>query len=512
MEVKELERRCCVVEVSEAFSPETRVSCSGVIIDPERGTVICAGVPFSRFITDASPLPAGRGFLSPCSFSEKLRVGVGFSCSRSDDASASPPSSGCAAELLLLVDCPEFKQALRGLSQEPDQWRFYGDQEDEELLRLRDLQFLSWFAVLKVDAQAEMRKRSGVTPWRSSSDLQKGLPVVACGSPFGALCSDLFIGTLSGGIVSNLAGQDNAVILTDARCLPGTEGGGLFAVTGGSTAHLAGLIVSPFGWKAREWIGLALVCSVHAIFRSVSRAAGAPDPPRLRGSAATAPGSEAEYPTVCLVDSGPFWGTGVLVTSQTVVTCRHVVDGKPTVTLTFHIGDRVHVLVGDVLFSTRASSPFDLALVRPRGSVADAAAPRLARSFNPGDSVLAVGYGGSGRGSGPSLTCGILSKAICLNGQPVMLQTTCAVHAGSSGGAVVRRRSGELLGIVSSNTRDFATEVTYPHLNFIIPVTVFQGLLQRFHQTNDIGVFTALDTTEQEVRRVWRLQGVQSKM
>lgn len=63
-----------------------------------------------------------------------------------------------------------------------------------------------------------------------------------------------------------------------------------------------------------------------------------------------------------------------------------------------------------------------------------------------GESVVVVGYGGLGRRCGPSLTCGVLSKTISFNHQPVMLQTTCAVQAGTSGGAVVRAHSGELLG------------------------------------------------------------------
>lgn len=60
--------------------------------------------------------------------------------------------------------------------------------------------------------------------------------------------------------------------------------------------------------------------------------------------------------------------------------------------------------------------------------------------------MVVVGYGGLGGTCGPSLTCGVLSKAISMDHQPVMLQTTCAVQAGASGGAVVRRHSGELLG------------------------------------------------------------------
>lgn len=57
-----------------------------------------------------------------------------------------------------------------------------------------------------------------------------------------------------------------------------------------------------------------------------------------------------------------------------------------------------------------------------------------------------VGYGGLGWRCGPSLTCGVLSNVVSLDHQPVMIQTTCAVQAGASGGAVVQTHSGELLG------------------------------------------------------------------
>ncbi|XP_068183612.1 peroxisomal leader peptide-processing protease [Antennarius striatus] len=527
MELKEVERSCCVVRVFEATTKKG-VSCSGVIIDPHKGRVLSSGVPFARFLTHTGGPPGDRSFLSPRSFSSELRVSISLptagdqSSQSARDDTRSPPrskSSDCeaSAELLMLVNCLEFQRALQTPFLGGDQWSFYGDQEEDELIR--DAQFLSWFAVLQV---AERRSHSGFIPWRSSSYLQKGLPVVACGSPFGSLCLDLFISTLSRGIVSNLSGQDNAVILTDARCLPGTEGGGLFVVKGRNTMQLVGLIVSPFGWKAKEWIGLTLVCSVHAIFRNIVHCMNIQNPlgdawlhpggtkPHMSTAAR---GSEAvKYPTVCLVDSVQFWGSGVLVTPQMVMTCRHVVNGKPTVTLKFHIRNRVHVCVGDVLFSTKSSSPYDLALVQLRDSVTNAVVPQMAQNFNPGDSVVVLGFGALDRSAGPSFTCGILSKSIGLNGQPVMLQTTCAVQAGSSGGAVVQRHSGELLGIVSSNTRDFATQVTYPHLNFSIPVTVFQELLRDFNQTKDVNVFKLLDTTDEQVRRVWRLQGVQSKI
>lgn len=359
-----MERCCCVVKLSDSACAQKSVSCSGVIVHHQTGTLMCIGVPFSRFLTHSEPLPADHRFLSKHSFRDTLQIRV--SCcngevvdhdahgrrgpSNSSSRTRTTYNQEVPAQLLMLVNCLEFKQAFQSLFLEADQWRFHdeydGQAEDADLMR--DAQFLSWFAVLQVGVDDS--PGSGVVPWQASSSLLKGCPVVACGSPFGSLCLDLFISTLSRGIISNLAGEDNAIILTDARCLPGTEGGGLFAVRGADSVCLVGLIVSPFGWKANEWIGLTLVCSVHSIFKNIIQCSSTEDPLRdvwlCPGGAnvqmcATACDSDAvKYPTVCLVDSGPVWGSGVVVTSRMVVTCRHVVAGRPTVTLKFHHRDR----------------------------------------------------------------------------------------------------------------------------------------------------------------------------
>lgn len=462
-------------------------------------------------------------------FSKKLRIRVTFSpeldaskCAKADDKTHIPAAQReTPADLLMLVNCVEFRQAFQAVFPEAHQWRFYGDDgEDEELLK--DAQFLSWFAVLRAKGLPSLNNACPhLIPWQDSASLVKGCPVVACGTPFGSLCLDLFTSTLSRGIVSNLTGRENAIILTDARCLPGTEGGGLFALESSEKVRLIGLVVSPFGWKANEWIGLSLVCSIHLIFKHVIQCARPENPLQdvvLReknlSMLNTAEGSgPVQHPTVCLVDSGQFWGSGVLVTPQLALTCRHVVNGKDTVMLKFHQNDRFADVRGDVLFSTQESSPYDLAVVKLRERVDEAAVLQMSHCFHTGEPVLVVGYGAMGRSCGPSLTSGVLSKSISTKDQqPVMLQTTCAVQAGTSGGAVVRPCSGELLGIVSSNTKDFATNVTYPHLNFSVPASVFEKMLEMFSQTEDVSVFRGLDTADEDVRRVWRLQTPAGKL
>lgn len=55
-------------------------------------------------------------------------------------------------------------------------------------------------------------------------------------------------------------------------------------------------------------------------------------------------------------------------------------------------------------------------------------------------------------------------------------------------------------------------KVTYPHLNFVIPVTVFQRLLQEYNLKKNINVFQVLNVAEVDVKKVWRLQASKSKL
>ena len=59
----------------------------------------------------------------------------------------------------------------------------------------------------------------------SPKSLRKGADVYTMGTPFGALSPAVFMNSVSKGIVCNLTSPDNALFLTDARCIPGTEGG-----------------------------------------------------------------------------------------------------------------------------------------------------------------------------------------------------------------------------------------------------------------------------------------------
>ena len=222
--------------------------------------------------------------------------------------------------------------------EEAEQWRFSNAAPDDEVSEEEEedqLRALGWFALLRVrpEMEKEAEERGPVLAVAPLGDVPKGAPLLACGSPFGAFCPDIFLNTLSRGVLSNSAGP---LLLTDARCLPGTEGGGVFASR--PAGALVALVAAPLCWKAREWVGLTLLCAAAPLL-SVARAALCRLHPETAALAALLPpemgapwGLPLRYrdpgppwaAAAVLVECGSVWGSGVAVAPRLVVTCRHV--------------------------------------------------------------------------------------------------------------------------------------------------------------------------------------------
>ncbi|XP_033622225.1 peroxisomal leader peptide-processing protease, partial [Fukomys damarensis] len=207
-----------------------------------------------------------------------------------------------------------------------------------------------------------------------------------------------------------------------------------------------------------------------------------------------------------LVEFGSVWGSGVAMAPRLVVTCRHVAPREAAKVLVHSATPKSVAIWGCVVFATQETSPYDIAVLSLEEDLDGVPTPVLAEHFHEGTAVSVVGFGVFGQACGPSVTSGILSAVVQVDNTPVMLQTTCAVHGGSSGGPLFSTPSGDLLGIVASNTRDNNTGATYPHLNFSIPITVLQPALQQYRQTGDLGGLRELDRAAEPVRVVWRLQ------
>ncbi|KAM6329949.1 peroxisomal leader peptide-processing protease [Podargus strigoides] len=495
------ERVCCAVSVSR---PPTAGpwSCSGVIVSRDPGLVVCQGAVFTPFLREGPTVWAQTGVLQPQALQPCLRLTVLQPSNRGLNAQNGGLQQH-EAQLLALVPCGTFRQALEQVFGQAEQW-CWGEEAAGD-----SHEALHWFAWLRVpglDAPGD-----GWTARASASCLRKGEGLLACGSPFGTLCPDLFLNTLSRGVVSNLAGEENALVLTDARCLPGTEGGGAF-LPSPDGPRLVAVIAASFCWKGAEWVGLTLLCSLAAILRSsaalLEEAGVAVPPVPGRVAAVQAGGRWDPLGWVALVECGATWGSGVLLAPRLLLTCRHVVEagGPLHVTPAPGPGRAAASIKGRVVFATEESSPFDMAVVELEESVTGFVPPRPADTFLPGEEVSVVGFGALGRACGPSVTAGVLSAVVAVAGHPVMLQTTCAVHGGSSGGPLVSSRSGHLLGIVASNTRDTSVGATYPHLNFCIPITILQPSITRYRRTGDPSAFAELNWAGEGVRAAWRLQ------
>ncbi|XP_074011071.1 peroxisomal leader peptide-processing protease, partial [Numenius arquata] len=300
-EAEEAAAVCCALSLSQPpGSPAEPRSCSGVILSRRPALVLCHAAVFAPFLRDGPAAWGRTRGLQPDSLKPGLRLLV-----------LHRQAGGLRqleARLLGLVPCRPFQQALARAFGPGERWRFGGEASGDEG------QALHWFAWLRVPGLDTPEGRW--TARVGASCLRKGEGLVACGSPFGALCPDLFLNTLSRGVVSNLAGEENALLLTDARCLPGTEGGGAF-LPSPSGPRLVAVIAASFCWKGAEWVGLTLLCSLAAILQSSAsllEEVGVVVPPVPGGLAAVRAGSGQDpLGWVALVECGAAWGSGVLL-------------------------------------------------------------------------------------------------------------------------------------------------------------------------------------------------------
>ncbi|XP_072347552.1 peroxisomal leader peptide-processing protease isoform X1 [Scyliorhinus torazame] len=527
----------CGAAALPAALPLAQRGCSGLLLDGQRGLVLCHGQPFLPFLQRQGV--SDQPFLLPGAFHNDLAIQIHLP-GHSPGGNAKPPRlslapssalapqlgsgapspewapAACPAEMLLVFHCPEFQDIFQTLFDKSDKWYFHSEDRGQEEVQTEPLDLL-WFALLRCPGWAGDAHRGSALRAVRSERLRKGQSLFSCASPFSSFCPEIFMNTISKGIVSNLAGERNAMILTDARCLPGTEGGGIY-VKSQDGYYLAGLIVAPLCWKANEWVGLTLVCSVSCILDAVRRILNGSDRSDKKvpfcpvsGHLPLAnPGWQCLtrlLDAVALLQCGRVWGSGVIISPRLILTCRHVLGQASTVKvkIQLHSGSCL-ALTGTVLFATKKNSAYDVAVVELEEDLLAVETPAITSGFSTGEDVCVIGYGVFGQRCGPSVTAGVLSAVITADNQPVMLQTTCAVHAGASGGPVFRANSGELLGIVSSNARNNNAGATYPHLNFSFPITVLRPLLSVYNQARDASAFEGLNKVSDRLRAVWRFQ------
>ena len=350
--------------------------------------------------------------------------------------------------------------------------RFINDLERESKIMIFD------FLLVTVDL-ATRRNLINVLP---TNQLHVGQDVYLYGTPFGSTLPDVFLNSVTKGIISIIL--DDVILLTDARYVVGVEGGALF-VKKQSKIILVGIVISPL---TSSLLGLTIVASIQSIVESFQ--------PSLfdwchhlfpwSSTIITPPSLEKHVlPSIVAVETGARRGSAVIIdeNSKLALTCSHVLSNKQD-SLTVTLSNKK--CTANVLW---ASALPDIALLKLNTSEKLCALHGLSSTLpspSDGSNVFVIGYpqlcGGGDNFLSPVSTHGVVAKRICCHDDdskttevfPVMLQLTAPIWGGSSGGAVVCAQSGRLVGIATSTIRDETTGdgggTIMPNVSLAIPI------------------------------------------
>ncbi|WAR01834.1 TYSD1-like protein, partial [Mya arenaria] len=136
----------------------------------------------------------------------------------------------------LVFEAKRLKDVIRKLLPK-DQWQF--EQDDNGSLSIAENKkeikkneyfyytLLPCFVLIKL---TDYHPTHNSLIFRDAKDNKVGDPVEICATPFGSMSPEVFLNSCSRGIISKIAGPGRVLMMTDARCVPGCEGGGLFFV------------------------------------------------------------------------------------------------------------------------------------------------------------------------------------------------------------------------------------------------------------------------------------------
>ncbi|RKO89645.1 trypsin-like cysteine/serine peptidase domain-containing protein [Blyttiomyces helicus] len=393
---------------------------------------------------------------------------------------------------------------------------------------------------------------SAFSAGHASEILTLGKPVEIMGTPFGVHSSKVFLNSIAHGIISTVIKvdvfeptprEDICLFLTDARCLPGMDGGA--AIETVYPRRCLGMVMPPLRYgvddaerRKGEEINFSCVIPwscILPILESVRAAPSScpmrslPDPDSLAPNDAIRALSDTLRALV-LVQVGASWGTGVVVSKKGyILTNAHVIEP--------FLLDGASILVKLPLAVPRtvqarlivASSTFwDIALLRIDEGIAEHSIDMSESIPVEGSPVVAVGFGPFEPLSAisPTVTFGRIGRVVTSHIKPdvaVRLQTSSQVHNGASGGMLLSippspMDSPTLVGILSNNFR--TDQRIYPTLSFAIP-TMALGHIRSYLKTGDrsfLEAFLASDAdpndfwTQGAVRRPVRRSPMMDKM
>lgn len=542
-----LSQRCCILSVSPG-KDEAESTCCGLLIDTRHGTVLTHASLLSRILVNNSSVLKDLKHKQFSQSNELSQIKIealfqenipdenevlGYSNNKlipnflNSGLRSTPGHVNYNASVECVFQSWSLKQVLSKLLP-PDSWDFVENlsdvdqgNENREKKNQNSPEFYSLLPCFVVLKLWNWKPFESVLDVHSSKNCHQGDQVEILSTPFGSVSPEIFFNTRSQGIISNLAGKNNVLILTDARCIPGAEGGALYVCTDKQRV-LTGILIATLCWKNNEWVGLSLAASLSEVLDCLSSL-----PMKLSNRSYTAVNRHNSHWTVSkmikstqahipLIFVNGNWGSGICLGHdksghRVILTCSHVIGkGDPTSVEVLYKPVKTPYQA-DVVYRVPMGQQFDIGiLLEQRITIQQSGIEiRKTGSLKLGEAVYVIGHAlfGQGYDLEPTVTKGIVSKVIMVKNHPIMIQTTCAVHAGASGGAVVDKE-GRLIGLVVCNARDSSTGASFPHINMSVPIATIFPVLDSYIKSGDKTVLRSLCVRDPYIHSLWTMEGV----
>lgn len=241
---------CGTVTVRSHMGRSLENSCSGFLLDSRAGHFLTHGMVLSEHIGEKSYVFKELQRNSYCSGRDVLRympldidvnlpntvLNFSENCGLKMELSITPSSAlteglqenrciQLLGEVCGIFCVPSLKNILNKLMPS-DSWEFGDEQTNknkkDKSKSLVSFNLLSCFVLIKLHDWVPFQSTFMVKP---SSQNYIGDPVEIMSTPFGGLNPYVFLNSRSEGILSNMAGKNKVLLMTDARCVPGSEGG-----------------------------------------------------------------------------------------------------------------------------------------------------------------------------------------------------------------------------------------------------------------------------------------------
>ncbi|KPJ03191.1 Peroxisomal leader peptide-processing protease [Papilio xuthus] len=364
-----------------------------------------------------------------------------------------------------------------------------------------------------IDLESDIQGLKTLRPLSELLDMvrpppERGALIEVQSTPFGC---EVFLNAVTRGSVCGVVGRRPSLLLTDAATALGSEGGPVF--TEGPTSELVGAVVCSVSWWRGEWVGLTLAAPLRAVLAAKLRVPPAPPAhvPRSPTSHYTSTLDRIDRTTV-LVRCGAAWGAGVYLGGGHVLTCAHVVKNHTIYKVSLYCqGTRETAIVR---YKTADDKAYDLALLYTNPQHWTHLLPAVFADLpaEKGESVVAAGYPYFSEDNLSSLRPTVTSGHVN-NAAPSMLQTSCCVQSGFSGGPIFRLGNGraEVLGVIVSNAKT-QTGACYPYINMAVPARAFLKLIRHFMIDRDETKLREIESNKDIIQSQWRLLPYRSKI